>query len=225
MKGIPREMPKRLIYYIIAFMVCAIAFALFFWSPIVDALIFAAFVLSSLALVYSRDQLPKSQEMLEIPEVHYYYRRRINPYGYAMATMLVIISLLYAVFSVFLNVRSGIVILILWFIAIICTYFITKKFATQVDKNSSAEFIINKLQLDQEKAYNVKILIDYLSSNNVKQDSLKFHEKNIIQLCSDLNIATELRNQVITEFFSYSNLTSKKVSSSEIEAVNSREML
>jgi putative flippase GtrA len=220
--GMPREIPKRLINYSIAFIIAIIAFVLFFWLPAIDAFIFIAFALSSLALVYSMDILPNKDELLEIPQVHHYYKQRINSYGYAMAAMLVVISVLYSILAVFLNVRSGVAALIVWVIAIISTYFISKLFSGKVEENSILDYVDKKVAKNSAESEQVKVLVSYLISSNVDEKNISFHEKNIKQICSFIEIDEELANQSIRVYLSYRSATSSKVSSSEINAINKR---
>lgn len=218
----PREIPKRLVNYAIAFIISLVGFFLFIWFPSIDAIIFIAFAIASLALVYSMDVLPKSDDLLEIPQVHHYYKQRINSYGYAMAAMLVVISVLYSILAVFLNIRSGVVALILWAVAIVATYFIGIIFASKVEENSTLDFVVRKTADTQEDVYKLKVLIDYLNVNKVDKDNLKFHEKNISLLCSQIELKQEIAEEATKIFLEYKEATSTKLTSSEINAINKR---
>lgn len=206
--------------YEIGFIVSAILFLIFNNNGIIDAIIFIAFVLSSLALIYSLDVLPTSKESLKVPEIHYYYKSRMNVYGYSMAGMMVVLSMLFALLSMFLNLRLGLTVVILWLLAVIGSRVIIKFTRNLVDKNSIYDFVINSLQLqDTNSRVQATLLLDFLTRNNVKQDTVKTLEKEIVNVINSNRINRDLAIDVINEYLYYTTPTNK-LSSDEINASN-----
>lgn len=195
---------NRLDYYTIAFLISLLIFTIQSTLGIVDTIIFVAFVLSSLSLIFSRDTLPKDSSLLDDKEVHKYYYSRNNLYSYLMVTLFVLISIIYSTLSVFYNLRSGIVILALWFVAIICTYLITK--FTQ-DFNKSKSFI------------------DFLQRTfpeSFAESNIDVTRSTIDQLNNGIEPSpkTDLEKKIITQYKEYSPEKSSELKSSDIKAIN-----
>src|SRR5690606_26903429 len=136
----------RILYFTISFLISTVLFVLFNSSRVIDTIIFLIFIISALILVFSREELPKAKELLEIPEVHSYQKSRVNIYGYLMAGLLILVAILYSVLTVYLNLRTGIASLILWLLMIIASYVITKTTSEKTEIDKVIDFV--KLKTD-----------------------------------------------------------------------------
>lgn len=195
---------NRLDYYTITFFISLLIFAFQSTLGIVDTIIFVIFVISSLTLIFSRDTLPKESSLLDDKDIHKYYYSRNNLYSYLMVALFVVISIAYSTLSVFYNIRSGIVILILWFVAIILTYLITK--FTQ-DFNRSKSFI-DFLRRTFPESFN--------------EDNQELTQNTINQLSKGIEPSSnsELQEKIIAQYKEYSPEKSSELKSSDIRAIN-----
>lgn len=169
---------NRIYLYSTAFAITLAIFILSGASESLDGLVFLSFLVSSVLFVFAKEELPKAKLMKSL-EVRQYHERRINIYGYAMSAILMGCSLLFAILSIYLKLRSGIVSLIIWIILILSFYYGTK-------------IIGDKVYYDN--------LLNYMTSyiNLTKSDLLiviKFIESKFAEGLSDKEILKELENE------------------------------
>ncbi len=201
---------QRLRLFTIEFTICLIVFFLFHWVALIDTVMFIIFVVSAFFYVFAIEELPK-KDYINLPQVHYYQKSRINYYGNSMLGMLVILSIVFYTLTVkFPTLRFGIVVFILWGLMLGITYIITYVTAKTLLVDIITDYIVNygKVGLTREE---IQSVVKYLANNNKKDFKNTFHNINKKEL-----------EKVKQLFNDYSALISNPLSSEEIEELNKR---
>lgn len=207
----------RILYFTISFLISTVLFVLFNSSRVIDTIIFLIFIISALILVFSREELPKAKELLEIPEVHSYQKSRVNIYGYLMAGLLILVAILYSVLTVYLNLRTGIASLILWLLMIIASYVITKTTSEKTEIDKVIDFVKLKTDdLNLEKELQIEKLVRYIFSNRKAKEL----DKKLNMFSKKEKISKKFKDFVLQQYNSYYSALETKVTSDEIKALN-----
>jgi len=207
----------RILYFTISFLISTVLFVLFNSSGVIDTIIFLIFIISALILVFSREELPKAKELLEIPEVHSYQKSRVNIYGYLMAGLLILVAILYSVLTVYLNLRTGIASLILWLLMIIASYVITKTTSEKTEIDKVIDFVKLKTDdLNLEKELQIEKLVRYIFSNRKAKEL----DKKLNMFSKKEKISKKFKDFVLQQYNSYYSALETKVTSDEIKALN-----
>ncbi|MDQ6984672.1 MAG: hypothetical protein Q9M91_07170 [Candidatus Dojkabacteria bacterium] len=107
-------MNKRLENYTIIFILSLILSVLLiiFDLEILKGIITALFILSSLMLVFTREEVAKKN--LDIPEIHYYQSQRTNIYGSGLAMLLALCSFVFYIMFFILDIEIWLASMIIW---------------------------------------------------------------------------------------------------------------
>jgi hypothetical protein len=211
----------RLLLYILGFVFCLILTLLFYSNKFIDSIVPFFFFISSLILVFSKEELP--EKGLDIPEVHYYRRSRLNIYGYIMALSLALSALFFTVLTLNLNFKPALVALILWalmfFIAFTAAIYLNKN---QL-RNVVVDYIIEKQArtLSKTEQTDLNKIVETLlrSTANNFEDRIQIAQS----LKPKLKIDSELANKFINLFYEYIDNISDKIVSDEIHEINERD--
>lgn len=203
------------------FIAAIIVQIILFWTGVSHTIVTTMFFLATFALVFSREEKPEHSEDLNIPQVHYYHKARINTYGYAMVGLLIGVSFLFYLLSTITSIRIGLISLVLWLIMILGAREIDKMLSDGLGKEAISDFIFTQLkgQLDIQI---IEIVITMLWSEQlyVDQDKLK------IELDKVLEIPDELKPAFIFAYLEYMPLildNPDELISDEIKAINESE--
>lgn len=136
---------ERFRFYIVIFaitFILAIVFSLADAGWIVDLVSFLAFLTSVIYFLFSFEEPPKAKKLL-IPEVHNYYKSRMNNYSNLVALEFALLSFLFFIVIATTSISWSLTILSLWFISIPITYVII----VQTSKNLEKEKLVNYFSL------------------------------------------------------------------------------
>ncbi|MBE0573736.1 hypothetical protein IH575_02420 [Candidatus Dojkabacteria bacterium] len=136
---------ERFRFYIVIFaitFILAIVFSLADAGWIVDLVSFLAFLASIIYFLFSFEEPPKAKKLL-IPEVHNYYKSRMNNYTNLVAIEFALLSFVFFIIIATTSISWALTILSLWFISIPITYVII----LQTSKNLEKEKLVNYFSL------------------------------------------------------------------------------
>lgn len=136
---------ERFRFYIVIFaitFILAIVFSLADAGWIVDLVSFLAFLASVIYFLFSFEEPPKAKKLL-IPEVHNYYKSRMNNYTNLVAIEFALLSFVFFIIIATTSISWALTILSLWFISIPITYVII----LQTSKNLEKEKLVNYFSL------------------------------------------------------------------------------
>lgn len=136
---------ERFRFYIVIFaitFILAIVFSLADAGWIADLISFLAFLTSVIYFLFSFEEPPKAKKLL-IPEVHNYYKSRMNNYSNLVALEFALLSFLFFIVIATTSISWSLTILSLWFISIPITYVII----VQTSKNLEKEKLVNYFSL------------------------------------------------------------------------------
>lgn len=136
---------ERFRFFIVIFtitLILAIVFSLAGAGWIADLISFLAFLASIIYFLFSFEEPPKAKKLL-IPEVHNYYKSRMNNYTNLVAIEFALLSFVFFIIIATTSISWALTILSLWFISIPITYVII----LQTSKNLEKEKLVNYFSL------------------------------------------------------------------------------
>jgi phosphoribosylformylglycinamidine (FGAM) synthase PurS component len=146
------------------------------------------------------------EKKLNHPQVHQYYKSRINVYGNSMSALIAITALLYSILSINTTIRDGLICLISWTIFITIAYFIALKSQKSIVVNRISDFIMINLDPSDAK----------LVSNDID----KFVESLLNNHKTQLKFNSKIDDQIQQLYKLYILAETEKLNSSEIKAIN-----
>jgi len=208
---------NRLKIYSAIYLIILIIYLLFNNIAGIEVLVFIVFLLSSIILVFAREELPKPK-LMKIIEEREYQEKRINIFGYSMSAMLILASILFTSLTLYFKLNIAISSLIIWpiidLVMIISTNYLSKK----AFKDNLVRYISEEINIDKNKLNN---LADYLIKELDKAESIKNLEDKFIAEYKDSMSILSLRE--IYSKFEYYLLTQSQIpTSDEISEANKR---
>lgn len=204
---------QRVLKYLLVMIVSIILQIILFSSPFIDSLTLLLFIISSYFLLFTREELPNNDTLLQSPEVRTYYKSKMNIYGYFSGGLFIILSLLFSIIMINIKIRLGILVIIIWILAVIGMYLITKYTQERVYKTLFfdwlTDFYKNDLTINEyESIY---------STFSVKNQSKK-------EIIMNLNSKGFQGEFLIEQYRNFNDqLDRKKVISDEIKILNERQ--
>jgi hypothetical protein len=178
------------------------------------------FVLATIGFIFTTEQQPESEEMLNEPRVHFYRKTRLNFYGYMMILSGASTAFIFYIASSNTSARLGFISLTLWFILILAANVMTYYISRVMFKDAVYDFLL--MQIDSvnsyEKSKELSFILDaYLKIKNRKRKGLE-------KLLKDSGSFTKEETEVITEltllYFQENLDPSDEVVSDEVKALN-----
>jgi hypothetical protein len=185
-----------------------LASILFGFSDLSGIVNFFTFVIALLYFVFSLEEVP-SFDKLKIPEVHNFYKSRQNSYGNFIGIEFAILSFLFFLMVYIFEFSLGLTSLVLWFISIPASYFITKKVATIVLKEKVNDYLFLMLP-NSPRGQIRQIVSHFFKSESLEKASLTAipgFDSDLLEKCAIL-------------FIEYIELESTKLLGSEIKEIN-----
>jgi len=208
---------NRLKIYSAIYLIILIIYLLFNNIAGIEVLVFIVFLLSSIILVFAREELPKPK-LMKIIEAREYQEKRINIFGYSMSAMLILASILFTSLTLYFKLNIAISSLIIWpiidLMMIISTNYLSKK----AFKDNLVRYISEEMDIDKNKLNN---LADYLIKELDKTESIKNLEDKFIAEYKDSMSILSLR-EIYSKFEYYLSTQSQIPTSDEISEANKR---
>lgn len=200
------------------FVLASTLFFLFLWTEFIDRIIVGLYTLAILVFIFRREtsdvqDLPAVRDIIA---VHYYQHIRNNKYTYSTIALVIFATLLYYIFAMYTNLRSGFVILVLWALLIACNEYISRQVNVHLQKDVIADFISEKLNLNNNE---VQLIVSELQEKKITRINAiqEFLDKNTQYEAS--KSAAFAKHYVDYSDFLYSH-ERREVTSDEIEMIN-----
>ncbi len=206
---------NRIYNYSVLYLITLLFYIFFNTVGFADPVVFFIFLLSSVYIVFAREELPKAR-YIKIPEVKQYFKTRINIFGYLMSTILIASSILFILLTITLKLSYGISSLLIWPLLIIFFYLINK----YSSKKAFIQSIVDYMRDININYPELNSIIEFLTNNvqnNYEQSKL---EDEIVQKFHLNNTSIPILHETILKYFEYVKLVENPVTPDEISELN-----
>lgn len=202
---------KRFLNYIILFLVNFSIWIISIFlgiSDLVSLINFLCFVLCIYYFLFSVEEPPKSDKLF-IPEVHNYYKDRINHFNNYAAIEFALLSLIFYLLMYVIQLNLGIVTFLLWGISIPITYILILITSSSKELINITDYIYKFMP---QRNYNeikelVRQFLDARSLDINKLKELEFKDK-------------EFRDSAASYYILYVSTRDRTLTQDEIKEIN-----
>ncbi|GAB4285553.1 MAG: hypothetical protein Kow0081_3400 [Candidatus Dojkabacteria bacterium] len=213
-----------LVNYIILYIFTGVLFFVFNSSGFIDSLVTLFFILSTIFFIFSREDKPKKESSLKIPEVHYYHRSRINLYGYLMAGGGASVAFLFYI-TTMNNIRQGPIAILLWAFLILLSYYSS----IYESKKMYADSVVDYILMNQKKGIPVKriylLVKNMMNSGTLDEKLLRKIIHDLEEKFADYQLSDEQEEELVKIYIKYVSATNyglSEVVSDEVSALNEK---
>lgn len=208
--------PRRFKIYTICFVISFVIYILNIFGSLSQSFFFLAFAISSFFLVFTLEAMPTQN--LDMPQVHFYQKSRMNSYTYWMMILFVGTALFYYILSGVFKLNGGLAIIILWPVCIFLSQLIFKITAPNIPFELISDYLRTDLNInptyEENKLINemIREMLPTLYGDRSKKEIEKFEKE-----FDRKGLSKEFFQKAVQSIEEYLDLTSEKLTSNEIE--------
>jgi ABC-type multidrug transport system fused ATPase/permease subunit len=206
---------ERLSIYKFLYVVSLVLFLFFSSYRPIDSVIALLFIGGTIALIFRREESTDDSEVLvEYPDIHYYNKKRYNPYTYSLAFAAIIVALVFYLLQYSTEMRVGLITLLLWPVIIIVAQIVSHRINKSLDEYLLIDYIRGELPEDNDL---IELIVKKLGRE-------KDTEKIDVIIKSETDWPKNIRDKFLERYIEYSeyleNAEKNPVISDEIDELN-----
>jgi len=194
---------NRFTLYKTLFLGCLAASPLSAFFPSVGTLITLLYFVATFFLVFTRESTPEAEIVEDVPEAHYYFRSRVNNFGFVMLIGFGISSMIYLVTSSYIVIPTVIPPLLAWLCMIGFSILAMRIAQNDFDKELTVNLLMERFNFDLRDAEDLFKLMDKSSNIDVFKTALlqRFPtiQENILEELSSIYLLATKKEKILSD--------------------------